>query len=98
MVSSLFLEMLNRELLWRFSFLMSGATQFIGLVSGVTGGVLFPVALVLLVGLLLLLLLLVFVFDVKACKENEERVGEGLLFARHESITGWGWFVSDYRY
>lgn len=63
--------MLKRELLCRLSFLISGATQLMGFVSGVTGGVLFPVALVLLlVGLLLLLLLLllVFVFDGKACK------------------------------
>lgn len=71
--SSRFLEMLNRELLWRFSFLISGATQLIGLVSGVTGGV-DPVALVLLGGLLLLLLLvlLVLVFDVKACNGTKQ--------------------------
>lgn len=70
MDSSRFLEMLKRELLWRFSFLISGATQLIGLVSGVTGGV-EPVALVLLGGLLLLLLL-VFVFDVKACNGTKQ--------------------------
>lgn len=60
MVSSRFLEMLKRELLCRFSFLIKGATQLMGFVSGVTGGVV-PEAL-----LLLLLVLLLFVFSGKA--------------------------------
>lgn len=65
MDSSRFFVMLKRELLCRFSFLISGATQLTGFVIGVTGGVLFPVAFG-------VLLLLVFVFDVKACS------GEGV--------------------
>lgn len=71
MDNSRFFVMLKRELLWRFSFFISGATQLMGFVSGVTGGVLFPVG-ALLVGLLLLLLLVVVVvFDGKAWQEEK---------------------------
>ena len=70
--------MLNRELLCRFSFFMSGATQLMGFVSGVTGGVLFPVLgalVVLLVGLLPLLPLLLLEFVVFDGKAWKRRIG-----------------------
>lgn len=78
MDSSLFFVMLKRELLWRFSFFISGATQLTGFEIGVTGGVLFPGAFVLPllltgVGDCCLLLLFVFVCDVKACNAINTR-------------------------
>lgn len=48
--SSRFFVILNRELLCRLSFFISGITKLMGFVSGVTGGVLLLLAVVVVVG------------------------------------------------